>query len=175
MEHMGSWSQSEMLQPQQLRDNSTIAEPPGLVKSLMSPPWLRYDTNMWLFWHLVVSCCESTVEAGSPRMVVSGGGDSVVKLWDVHSGREVASMAGHTAEVVSTKWSSVYVWLNFECPTVEQLWYYYCMYSLRCLYSVTAELLFPAQLIAKLECGSIQVCAANWLVLSITLWGNSNK
>lgn len=43
------------------------------------------------------------MEAGSPRMVVSGGGDSVVKLWDIHSGREVASMTGHTAEVVSSE------------------------------------------------------------------------
>ena len=34
------------------------------------------------------------------RRVVSGGGDSLVKLWDIKAGRELLSMAGHTAEVV---------------------------------------------------------------------------
>ena len=52
-----------------------------------------------------MSCCEGEIrEEGEGerrrRRVVSGGGDSLVKLWDLHDGRELLSMAGHTAEVV---------------------------------------------------------------------------
>ena len=52
---------------------------------------------------IVVSCCEGVWEGGeeSGGRVVSGGGEGLVKLWDVHEGRELLSMAGHSAEVVS--------------------------------------------------------------------------
>lgn len=54
----------------------------------------------------VVSCCEvvwgGEDERGVGGKVVSGGGDGLVKLWDLQDGREVLSMAGHTAEVVRT-------------------------------------------------------------------------
>ena len=36
------------------------------------------------------------------KRAVSGGGDGRVKLWDLQDGRELLSMAGHTAEVVGT-------------------------------------------------------------------------
>ena len=39
-------------------------------------------------------------EGGMRRRAVSGGGDGLVKLWDLQDGRELLSMAGHTAEVV---------------------------------------------------------------------------
>ena len=52
----------------------------------------------------VVSCCEGVQggedEKGVGGKVVSGGGDGLVKFWDLQDGREVLSMAGHTAEVV---------------------------------------------------------------------------
>ena len=52
----------------------------------------------------VVSCCEgewAMREGGMRRRrAVSGGGDGLVKLWDLQDGRELLSMAGHTAEVV---------------------------------------------------------------------------
>lgn len=55
----------------------------------------------------VVSCCEGMWEGDEKKSggkVVSGGGDGLVKLWDIQDGKEVLSMAGHTAEVVSTTW-----------------------------------------------------------------------
>ena len=50
----------------------------------------------------MVSCCEGVWEGeeeGGGR-VVSGGGDGLVKLWDIREGREILSMTGHCAEVV---------------------------------------------------------------------------
>ena len=54
--------------------------------------------------------------AVAPRMTVSGGGDGMVKVWDLQLGREVVSMAGHSAEVVSR---NIPIWspppLHFIC------------------------------------------------------------
>ena len=64
-------------------------------------------TNAVLYPQItVVNCCECVVEGLeetriAPRMAVSGGGDGVVKVWDLQLGREVVSMVGHSAEVVS--------------------------------------------------------------------------
>ena len=51
---------------------------------------------------IVVSCCECAWEGGEEAggRVVSGGGDGLVKLWEIHEGKELLSMAGHSAEVV---------------------------------------------------------------------------
>ena len=55
----------------------------------------------FLLFCAVVSCCEGEWNAGEGKgRVVSGGGDGLVKLWDLRDGREILSMAGHTAEVV---------------------------------------------------------------------------
>lgn len=41
------------------------------------------------------------MDGGPSEFVISGSGDSLVKLWDLKSCKEVASMYGHSAEVVS--------------------------------------------------------------------------
>lgn len=40
------------------------------------------------------------------RMILSGGTDSVVKLWDTETGKELKNLTGHTAAVVSAAFSS---------------------------------------------------------------------
>ena len=63
----------------------------------------EYEDKLILFMFAVVSCCEGVwegEEGGEGGRVVSGGGDGLVKLWDIQDGREVLSMGGHTAEVV---------------------------------------------------------------------------
>ena len=35
-----------------------------------------------------------------PRLVYSGGGDAVVKAWDMRTGDNVLTLQGHTQEVV---------------------------------------------------------------------------
>ena len=66
---------------------------------------MRYYTNRIttaVCLYAVVSCCEGVWEGGEEGggRVVSGGGDGLVKLWDIREGREILSMTGHCAEVV---------------------------------------------------------------------------
>ena len=79
-------------------------DPQGMASSCMRGHLLCICT--------VVSCCEVVCEGGELEeggwRVVSGGGDGLVKLWDVKHGRELLSMAGHTAEVVYTPCSKAY-------------------------------------------------------------------
>lgn len=48
------------------------------------------------FVHPVVYCCVCT-----GWRVVSGGGDAVIKVWDLETGNVTATLQGHTQEVVS--------------------------------------------------------------------------
>ena len=58
--------------------------------------------KIYVMCAVVMSCCEGVWEGEGGRggRVVSGGGDGLVKLWDIQDGREILSMAGHSAEVV---------------------------------------------------------------------------
>ena len=59
-----------------------------------------------LLSYIVVYCCDCV-----GWKVVSGGGDSVLKVWDLESGDVSAILSGHTQEVVSVT-SILIIWYH---------------------------------------------------------------
>lgn len=61
------------------------------------------STYIRLFPFIVVYCCTYMLSGDDlflSRRVCSGGGDAVVKVWDIRTGDNVLTLQGHTQEVV---------------------------------------------------------------------------